>query len=157
MKQEVKIDYILQHFTSLFTRDSDQILLEQLGIGYSQYKILRILKSGKPVKQKFIANTLGQTEASISRQIDILINKQLIDKYKDPRNLRVRLITITVKGRKIADATNKVLGNYLQIKFTGFSEKKQVELFNLLIDLHSSVCESNHSLEIDYISYLVDN
>jgi DNA-binding MarR family transcriptional regulator len=107
-----KIDYILQHITSLLSRDSDQILLEQLGVGYAQYKILRVIQPGLPVKQRFIAATLGQTEASISRQIDLLDNRKLITKRVDPNSKRVRLIQITAKGKKITEASNEVLDRF---------------------------------------------
>ncbi len=154
MSNSNKIDYILQHITSLLTRDSDQILLEQLGIGYSQYKILRILSNGVGVKQKFIADTLGQTEASISRQIDILISKSLITKQVDPHNRRNRLITITSKGRKIAEATKQVLSKYHNSMLGDLSDKQQADLLKLLESLHNKLCQNNHSMDMDYVTYL---
>jgi DNA-binding MarR family transcriptional regulator len=154
MENTNKIDYILQHINSLLTRDSDQIILEQLGIGYSQYKILRILVNGMAVKQKFIADTLGQTEASISRQIDILIDKVLITKQVDRHNRRNRLITITPKGRKIAEATKLVLAKYHQTILADISDKKQADLLKLLEELHGKVCQNDHSTDMDYVTYL---
>lgn len=141
-----KIDYILQHITSLLSRDSDQVLLEQLGIGYSQYKILRILHPDRPVKQRFIADTLGQTEASISRQIDLLIDKELVLKKVDPENKRVRLIIITTKGTKITEATNQVLSRYHQTILSGLSQKQQTDLLKSLENLHDNICQADHSL-----------
>ena len=157
MQNSNKIDYILQHITSLLTRDSDQILLEQLGIGYSQYKILRVLREGVSVKQIFIANILGQTEASISRQLKLLINKQLVIKQIDPNNKRVKLIQITSKGIKITEATTKVLNKYHRSVFDGFSQKKQVELLKLLDEFHNKMCLAQHSADVDYFTYLTES
>lgn len=154
METSNKIDNILQHITSLLTRDSDQILLEQLGIGYSQYKIINLIKNGKSVKQRFISSSLGQTEASISRQIDILISKKLINKQIDPHNKRIRLISISQKGKKIADATNEVLAKFHKSILTNFSDKQQGELLKLLEELHSNLCRANHSTDIDYLSFI---
>ena len=157
METSNKIDYILQHITSLLTRDSDQILQEQLGIGYSQYKILRVLNAGAPVKQRFIADLLGQTEASISRQINLLVVKNLITKTVDPRNRRVRLIVITQKGHKIADASNEVLDRFHKNTLNDFSDKQKTELLKSLEDLHDKICDSNHSANPDYLTYLTEN
>lgn len=157
MEISSKIDYILQHITSLLSRDSDQILLEQLGIGYSQFKILRVLKSGAPVKQKFIADLLGQTEASISRQMNLLIDKQFISKTVDPRNKRVRLILITTKGRKMLDASNVVLKRFYESTFSGITDKQLNELFESLEKLHDKICEVSHSATPDYLTYLTEN
>jgi DNA-binding MarR family transcriptional regulator len=152
-----KIDYLLQHITSLLTRDSDQILLEQLGIGYSQYKILRVLHPGIPMKQRFIASTLGQTEASISRQIDLLIERNLITRHVDPHNKRVRLISVTPKGRKISEATSRVLERFHENHLSGLTKKQQTELIDLLDSLHNKMCQNTHSPNPDYLSYLTDN
>ena len=157
MEKSNKIDYILQHITSLLTKDSDQILLEQLGIGYSQFKILRVLSSGAPVKQKFIADLLGQTEASISRQIGILEAKALITKTKDIRNKRVRLIVIAPKGIKIVNASNQVLDKFHNDTLMGFNNKQKIELLGLLEELHDKICDANHSVNPDYITYLTEN
>jgi len=156
MDSSNKIDYILQHITSLLTRDSDQILLEQLGVGYSQYKILRVLSRETAVKQKFIAGLLGQTEASISRQIDLLIDKRLVTKVKDKNNKRVRLIKLTEKGKKISEATTQVLNKYHRSELAGFSQKKQNELLKLLEDFHNSICHVQHSADIDYFTFLTE-
>lgn len=157
MKNNEKIDYILQHITTLLTRDSDQILLEQLGIGYSQYKILRILTNDLGVKQKYIADVLGQTEASISRQIDILYGGGLITKRHDFHNKRIRLITITIKGKKIANASKLVLDKYHKTIFAGFTNKQSTDLIMLLEELHDKICNNDHSTDLDYLTYLTQN
>jgi DNA-binding MarR family transcriptional regulator len=157
MENTNNIDYILQHITSLLTRVSDQILLEQLGIGYSQYKILRVLELDVPVKQKFIADLLGQTEASISRQINLLIDKNYITKNTDPRNKRIRLIVITPRGVKITDASNKVLERFHEDVFVDLSSKQKSDLLDLLETIHKKICDSEHALGIDYLTYLTDH
>jgi len=152
-----KLDYILQHITSLLTRDTDQVLLEQLGIGYAQYKLLRVLFDEVPKKQRFIANSLGQTEASISRQIDILIDKQLVTKTTDPNNKRVRLVLITSKGKNIVSATHTVMNRYHTSLLSDFPEKQQLELLKRLDYLHDSICKHGHDSESDYVDYLTNN
>ncbi|HXR49712.1 MAG TPA: MarR family winged helix-turn-helix transcriptional regulator, partial [Verrucomicrobiae bacterium] len=61
------LSYLIQHLAAVMGKQSDQLLQEQLGIGYSQYKILMVLEWNPRVQQRTIAESLGQTEASISR------------------------------------------------------------------------------------------
>ncbi len=59
----------LHHLSSILERKSDDLLLANLDLGYSQFKILLALSDNRGIQQKEIAKRLGQTEASISRQI----------------------------------------------------------------------------------------
>ena len=157
MDKSNKIDYILQHITTLLTKDSDQILLEQLGIDYSQYKILRVLYNHQEVKQRYICSVLGQTEASISRQIDILKSKNYITKTIDLKNKRVRLIKITSKGLNITNASTKVIEKYYKSLLEGFNDKNKQELLKLLEELHGKICQYNHTNYLDNLNTIVSN
>lgn len=79
-----QLGYFLEHVSSLFVKQLDQILLEQLGIGYAQFKILRVLSDSAYLGQRQIADELGQTEASISRQVKLLQSDGLVQTRTDP-------------------------------------------------------------------------
>ncbi len=55
--------YLLQHIGTILERQFDQALMEQLGIGTSQYRILLALEAHPSISQKHLATNLGQTEA----------------------------------------------------------------------------------------------
>ncbi|HSX23988.1 MAG TPA: MarR family winged helix-turn-helix transcriptional regulator, partial [Candidatus Saccharimonadales bacterium] len=67
------IGYLLQHLSGVLAKQSDQALQERLGIGFSQFKILRVLQHSPQTQQRQIAEWIGKTEASISRQIKLMI------------------------------------------------------------------------------------
>jgi len=144
MKKAEKIDYLLQHLNSLLTRSSDQILLRELGIGYSQYKILRALSSGPSVKQRDIAENLGQTEASISRQIDLMSKGGLVSKLKDPNNKRAHIILVTIKGDKLTDSATKLLNKFYDQLFENVRDNKKDLYLDTLTDLHNLICQIDH-------------
>lgn len=152
-----EIDYLLQHLTSLLARNSDQILLEQLGLGYAQFKILRVLNPGLAVKQRTIAAALGQTEASISRQIKLLVVKGYITRSTEPHNKRVRLIKITPKGQEIAKVSEEALSKYHSSLLSEFSDKQKANLLSSLENFHSHVCKVAHNPATDYINFITDN
>lgn len=157
MKNTTKLDYLLGHITTLLARNIDQILLEQMGVSYSQYKILRILKGNVAVKQLFIAEVLGQTEASISRQVSNLLTIGYITKTKDERNKRIRLIKITPKGLTIEDACTNILDKYLLTSLSKIDNKKQDLILDNIEELHKNICNFDHEIVPNYMDYLVNN
>jgi DNA-binding MarR family transcriptional regulator len=134
----------LHHLVSLMSRESDLLLQEQLGIGLAQYKILTTLHEHPKVQQKVIAGVLGQTEASISRQIKLLYQKGLLISPRNPENQRAHIACLTPKGMQLITAAEKVLGSYHSTYFTGLSAKQQQQLDGILTALHNSVCLISH-------------
>jgi DNA-binding MarR family transcriptional regulator len=134
------LDFFIQHVATLLARQSDQVLQEQLGIGLSQYKILRILQDNSRIQQKQIADLLGQTEASISRQIKLLTGRQMINSSPNPANRREHLTTLTSRGVRILEAANTVLEQYHASTLNTLSTKEQATLLKLLGTLHRPLC-----------------
>jgi DNA-binding MarR family transcriptional regulator len=124
--------YFLQQLGFVFERHCDQVFMEQLGIGYSQYKILNLLKEQSGARQNELATALHQTEASISRQVKILIKRGLIINRVNPKNKREKLSTVTYKGERITDAANDILDKYDQAVTNGLDEKQKTTLLILL-------------------------
>ena len=122
----------LHQLVARMARESDQILQEQLGIGLSQYKILRTLETQPHVRQRVIASNLGQTEASISRQIKLLTEKGMLTAEKNPDNLREHLADLTMRGQRLIAAAEQVLANYHQAFFAGLSTRQQERLKDIL-------------------------
>jgi len=89
------LDYLLQHIVALMDTQSDQVLLEQLRLSLAQYKILRLVGTGDRVPQKAIAQKLGQTEASVSRQIKLMAGRGIIQSLRDPRDKRGHPAAVT--------------------------------------------------------------
>lgn len=130
------IHTLLHHLSAVFTRESDQILQEQLGIGFSQYKIMTTLAENPASQQKHIAFNLGQTEASISRQVKLLKNKGMLESKVNPNNRREHLTRLTPKGQRVADAAQNVLKNYQTGSLEHMHSKQQAQLLELLAKVH---------------------
>jgi len=144
------ISYLIQHLASVISKDVDQTLQEQLGIGFSQYKILMVLEWNPRVQQKSIAKSLGQTEASISRQIKLLEKKGLISTKIDPNNKRVRISTPSILGMQITEAAAAILRRSLGPEFAKMGEDQQAQLIKGLQALHASVCRASRKGSCDH-------
>lgn len=140
MEAITAIPYLLQHTATMMLRQSDQVLLERLGIGVSQLRILTMLEHDPSARQRQIADRLGQTEASISRQIKLLAEKGYLTVSVNPKSRREHLAAITPKGVKIMVAAKEVLELYYQPIDELLGDKQRKALAEALATLHAHTC-----------------
>lgn len=119
-------------------RDIDQLLLEQLGIGFAQFKILDTVHLSPHVQQKAIAHTLGQTEAGVSRQIKLLQDKGLLHANQNPENKRQHITELTFKGEQVVVAASQIMQRYEATLESELSDKQQKQLTEALQTLHNT-------------------
>jgi DNA-binding MarR family transcriptional regulator len=135
------LSYLVQHLSAVIGKQSDQVLQEQLGIGLSQYRILLALEWNPRVQQKNIAENLGQTEASVSRQIKLLTTKGLLVSRQDNKNRRKHITVPTQLGMQITEAATSILRRNLGPDFASMGEDQLLQLINGLQKLHAIVCK----------------
>jgi DNA-binding MarR family transcriptional regulator len=135
------LTYLVQHLAAIIGKQSEQVLQEQLGIGHSQFKILMVLEWNPRVPQRSIADSLGQTEASISRQIKVLTNKGLLVSKRDPQNRRKHITAPTPLGMQVTEAAENILRRSFGPEFGGLGEDQLMQLITGLQKLHAIVCK----------------
>lgn len=129
---------LLQQVAVTLHKQSDQILQERLGIGLAQFKLLTILEQTPHIEQRTLATQLEQTEASISRQMKLLLEKGMVISYVNPNERRVHLAALTPKGVKLVEAARGVLEGYYQPLFASLGSKEQEQLAASLTSLHDT-------------------
>jgi DNA-binding MarR family transcriptional regulator len=132
--------YMLHHLAFVLGRQSDQVLQERLGIGMSQLKIMMVLQWNASIQQKHIADKLGQTEASISRQIKLLLDQGLLGTTVNPQNRREHITTLTAKGLRFTEEALQVLNSYHAPTYEALDAKESQKLIELLQKLHIRAC-----------------
>ncbi|MGH9856702.1 MAG: MarR family winged helix-turn-helix transcriptional regulator, partial [Acidobacteriota bacterium] len=137
------LGYLLQHTAASLARQADQMIQERLGVGLSQYKIMMVLQWNPSIKQRDIANNLGQTEASISRQIKLMHDDGLLRTTVSPNNRREHITTLTRKGERLTDEASDVLNSYHAPIFEALSEKQQRQLADALGLMHQEICQGD--------------
>ena len=134
------IGYALHQLVFVLDRQSDEALRQTLGVGYSQFKILMAAKHRIGLKQNEIANFLGQTEASISRQIKIMKGEGLLNVQVDPDNRRSRSIVLTSKGVDLGSRCVEVLEQVHAATFGSLSFAEQKMMHELIERLTNKAC-----------------
>lgn len=133
--QNDDLGYLLHHVGSVIDKNSDQVLLERLGVSFAQFKILLILSEKDGSTQNHIATSLGQTEASISRQIKLMNMDGLINIRRSTSNRRLRLIFLSEKGYGQMEKAVRALNNYYQPIFDVLDSNEQQALQKALIKI----------------------
>ena len=134
------LSYLVDHLSAVIGKQSEQVLQEQLGIGLSQYKILMVLEWNPRVQQKTIALSLGQTEASISRQIKLLKAKGLLSALPDPLNRRKHVTVPSTRGMQITEAAGGILRRSFTPEYSKMGEDQMLQLIAGLTSLHKVIC-----------------
>lgn len=136
----LRLSYLLHHLAFSLDRQSDQVLQERLGVGFSQFKILLVLSQHDKVRQRQIADFLGQTEASVSRQIKVLQNIGALQSRINPKNRRERIVVLMPAGEQLLDQCLEVLDTFQAPFYKDLSQKQKASLSTALGLVHQSVC-----------------
>lgn len=150
MEPTEAIPYLLQHTATMMLRQSEQVLQERLGIGMSQLRILTMIEREPNVRQRVLADRLGQTEASISRQIKLMVEKGFLAVAVNPKSRREHLAVITLKGAKITVAAKEVLELYHAPFIELLGEKRRKALAESLAALHAHTCAPGKPYACDH-------
>ena len=90
------------HFISLNIKLTSifRILANQYSLSYSQYCILMKIDSSG-ISMSELANVLGLDKSTLTRNIDVLLNRDLVDKFQDQDDLRVYKVILSDEGEQI--------------------------------------------------------
>jgi DNA-binding MarR family transcriptional regulator len=150
MDPVITMGYLLQHTAAIIMRQSDQVLQERLGIGMSQLRILMMLEHAPGIQQRKLADCLGQTEASISRQIKLLQDKGMLAVRINPKSRREHLAMPTTKGIKMTQAALEVLAQHHTPMMEQLNDKQRQQLQAMLQTLHGHICAPGKPFACDH-------
>lgn len=133
------IGYLLQHLAFSMSRQNDLLLQAQFDLGFSQFKILMVLEKSPHLQQRQIAEALGQTEASISRQIKNMTSQGLLQRSHGG-DRRQHITTLTAKGVTLVERAYDALNRYHKPMFERLNEDQQSALKEALLAMHECAC-----------------
>ena len=144
------LSYLIHHLSMVINKQSEDILKSELDIGMSQYRILAVLDWNPRVQQNVIASSLGQSEASISRQIKIMESKGFVSVVQDPLNRRKHIARPTPKGMQVTEAATDIIKRNLSPEYENIGEDQLAHLMTGLMKLHKIVCKPGKNGACDH-------
>lgn len=127
-------------------RDRNEVT--SFGLSVSQCYVLETLHFNKALTMKKLAEQMHLTISTITRIVDQLVRKKLIERKQDDKDLRIRWITLTPKGEKIfLKSWTNVFESERKI-FENIKPDHRKVLLSLLKDLNNSVDQWQNSCKI---------
>ena len=132
----------LKNFLFSFFRVIDRSFQEELDIALPQFMVLVAINNNPMGTQAVLAEFRKITPAGISKQINILLKKKLIERKNNKSDKREHSIILTLKGKKIFESGIKIFQKHQEKVFKNIpkeSVKKMNDtLDNLLLSIDTS-------------------
>ncbi len=91
--------YLMRRVTGMMERGGDAVFRTELNISLAQFLVLSVVDAHPgPLNQQAIADRLGLTKGTISRQIDTAVTAGWMTVAPSPRNRREHTIALTPAG-----------------------------------------------------------
>ena len=136
------ITFNLHKVVFLLDKRADRELQDKLGITFSQFKIVTAIDH-KDVSQKDIASYWDMTEAAVSRQIELLLEKHIVAKEENKDNRREHKLTLTQSGKKLLDQGQEVIERGLEDIYNTLTKEERDTVNGVLQKLLSVLCSKN--------------
>src|SRR5438046_1382624 len=88
----------LHQLMFVLQQSANELLLSEAEIGLSQVRIISVLDRSTAWSQRAIASNLRQTEANISRQLQVMKKEGLVNITRSKKDRRQREVLLTSKG-----------------------------------------------------------
>ncbi|MGE5116546.1 MAG: MarR family winged helix-turn-helix transcriptional regulator [Betaproteobacteria bacterium] len=85
------------------SRGASQAYLTTFGVGIETWRILVLLAIENSISAQRVSKVIGMDKASVSRAFKSMAESGLIGIALDPADGRLRIATLTAKGRKLHD------------------------------------------------------
>jgi len=99
----------LLSLTYVLQQSSDELLGREAGISLSHARIMSGLSPVVPRSQRILSTELRQTEANISRQLQVMKKHGLVSIVRNKKDARQRDVKLTAKGERKYQAAEKIL------------------------------------------------
>ena len=110
----------------------------ELGIHRTQYMLLNyISNSERAPSQKQIAQSFDVTPAAIATSLKKMEKNGLIERKSDEADNRIKVITVSEKGRELIEKTRELFSQTDEAMFNGVTEAEHAEIkriFALMTD-----------------------
>ena len=145
-KKETALEYTQDSVVSLIshihtiTADFTNRKLSEKGKFVSSHGfILYLLSIEKQLSKKEIAQKINRDKSTATVLIRRLIDEGLVEETSSPDDNRIKLISLTEKGRRLNRMTSGISRDLLEVCYRDFTEDEKSTLLRLLLKMNSNV------------------
>jgi DNA-binding MarR family transcriptional regulator len=137
-KAQLSVGYLVKRAHSLML-DAMEPLIEEHGFTFLQYVILAALRDGIAVNPKDICVHYRYDSGALTRVIDQLAERGLLERVRRDRDRRKVELMLTAEGREVIECLIPLVVDKLNELLSGFSKAEVQELLRLLTKLNSTL------------------
>jgi DNA-binding MarR family transcriptional regulator len=137
-RTQFSIGYLVKRAHSMML-DVMEPLFEDHGFSFIQYVILVLLRDGIAVNPKDICIQYRHDSGALTRVIDQLAERGLLERIRRNRDRRKVELKLTPAGRKVIDSLIPLVVDKLNEALTDFTKGEVQELLRLLIKLNTTL------------------
>jgi len=137
-KTQTSVGYLVKRAHSLML-DVMEPILEAHGFSFVQYVIMSWLRDGIAVNPKDICAQYRHDSGAMTRVIDQLADRGLLERVRRDRDRRKVELQLTPAGRTAIEGLVALVVDKLNLALGDFSEAEVQELLRLLIKLNTTL------------------
>lgn len=135
-------DQSIGNFTNLVNKKMIYFLNSQLGvfdITAEQWQVLLTLSKKNKINQKVLSQAVNKDQPTLTRMLDILERKSLVERHVSKEDRRSFSIHITEKGLTLTEKLIPHIDNIFKKILTGISEEDLKIYINVLTKINNNV------------------
>src|SRR5271155_3840515 len=137
-KTQLSVGYLVKRTHSLML-DILEPVIEQHGFTFIQYVVLAALRDGIAVNPKDICAQYRHDSGAMTRVIDQLAERGLLERIRRDRDRRKVELQLTPAGLKAIEELIPLVVEKLNLALADFSSEEVQELLRLLIKLNTTL------------------
>jgi DNA-binding MarR family transcriptional regulator len=137
-KSQFSIGYLVKRAHSMIL-DVMEPLFESHGFSFIQYVILASLRDGMVVNPKDICTQYRHDSGALTRVIDQLAERGLLERVRRDRDRRKVELQLTPAGREVIESLIPMVVDKLNAALTDFTKAEVQEMLRLLIKLNTTL------------------
>ncbi|HMK84793.1 MAG TPA: MarR family transcriptional regulator [Steroidobacteraceae bacterium] len=130
------VGYLVKRAHSLILDNVEPLFVER-GFTFIQYVVLSLLREGMAVNPKDICTQYRHDSGALTRVIDQLAERGLVERVRRDRDRRKVELQLTPAGQAAIESLVPLVVQKLNLVLEGFSSEEVHELQRLLIKLNS--------------------
>lgn len=134
-------------FTNLVNKKMVYFLNSQLGVfdvTAEQWQVLLKLSEQNKINQKILAQLVNKDQPTLTRMLDILERKSLVERHVSKEDRRSFSIHITEKGVVLVEKLTPYIEDIFQKVLNGISEKDLEIYKDVLTKINSNISNLNN-------------
>jgi DNA-binding MarR family transcriptional regulator len=97
------------------------------------YVVLAVLEEAGPCNQKQIAECIALDKSDVTKLMNELESRGLVQRVNDPEDRRRHRVTLTAKGKRQLETSDRELNSSMKMFLSGLSETEYKQLQRLLL------------------------